>query len=350
MKNNYKAKNNTNMQEKKNSFTPWFSDGYEGPEFRNSKVKNYLSLTPQYIKNELDKYVVNQDEACQKIAVMMYQHLHGHRFVGLLAGPTGSGKSFIAECLKETFPDLVYIRDVSNLTCDGWNGDKKVSTLFRGVHNPYSYNGVIYPLIFLDECDKMFAPHTSSAGENVSESVQSELLTVIHGGKVEFRESSENYQGKNKLVTVDTSNMSFLFAGAFEKRALQIADEESGPSIGFGSSHEKKKSYDRDLTMEDVRRAGCMSEMCGRIQKLVCLNKLDEDVFREMLNIKNKGPVYEMEKEFNIPILISDKKKDEIAHNAYVSGLGIRGMKNAIRDYIDELTWEDCHAKALEIV
>lgn len=333
----------------KKPFTPWFSDEYVGPEYRNSKVKDYLSLTPQDIKMELEKYVVNQEEACRKIAVMLYQHLQGHRFVGLLAGPTGSGKSFITECLKVAFPDLVYLRDVSNLTNDGWKGDKKVSTLFRGVHNPYSYNGKIYPLIILDECDKLFAPRTSSGGENVSESIQAELLTVIHGGEIEFSESSGDFKSKDKMTSVDTRNISFLFAGAFEKRARQIADEESGASIGFGASHKKLQSYSRELTMEDIREAGCMSEMCGRIQKLICLNKLEESAYLEMLSIRDRGPVYEMEKEFNIPIFISDKKKKEIAHNAYVSGFGIRGIKNMIRDYIDELTWEDCHAKALDI-
>ncbi len=187
---------------------------------------------------------------------MMYQHLQGHRFVGLLAGPTGSGKSFIAESLKATFPDIVYIRDVSNLTCDGWKGDKKVSSLFREVHNPYSYNGKVYPLIFLDECDKLFSPHVSSAGENVSESIQSELLTVIHGGEVEFIEKPRDCMDRERTVVVDTSHMSFLFAGAFERKARQIADKESGASMGFGASLVKLQSYNRDLKMEDVREAG----------------------------------------------------------------------------------------------
>ena len=130
---------------------------------------------------------------------------------------------------------------------------------------------------------------------------------------------------------------------------MAIAEKESGSSIGFGASHEKLLSYNRDLTMEDVREAGCIRELCGRIQKIVCLDRFDEGKFLEMLSFKGRGPVYEMEQEFRIPIRISRKKKEEIAHNAYVSGLGIRGMKNAIREYIDELTWEDCNAKALHI-
>ncbi|MCR5674312.1 MAG: AAA family ATPase [Lachnospiraceae bacterium] len=325
---------------------PWYDEDYRGPAMRNSRVKDYLSLTPQDIKAELEKSVVNQEEACRRVAVMMYQHLHGHRFVGMLAGPTGSGKSFIAESLKEIFPDVVYIRDVSNVTCDGWKGNKKVGTLFKGVHPPYSCSGRIYPVLFLDECDKMFSPKTSSGEENVSESVQYEFLSAIHGGEVEVAEAGNG----RPTSRTDTSRMSFLFAGAFEKKAGEIAARESGASIGFGADHTKPASYDRELTMEDVHEAGCISELCGRIQRIIPLNRIDESGFRSMLDIRDRGPVYELEREFRLPIRISDARKDEIAHNAFATGLGIRGMKNSIRTYIDELTWEDCNAGKLDIM
>ncbi len=327
-------------------YAPWYSDEYKIPGSENSDVRDYLSLTPQDIKRELEQNVVNQDEACRKIAILMYQHLQGHRFVGMLAGPTGSGKSFIAENLKAAFPNLVYIRDVSNLTCDGWSGVNKVSTLFKGVRYSYDTAGGPYPLMFLDECDKMFSVKMNAGVENVSESVQYELLTVIHGGEVEIKTITERGPVFSK---VDTSKMSFLFAGAFEKKAKDIATKESGASIGFGSSHARLSTYNRELTMDDVREAGCITELCGRIQKLICLNKIGEEDFVNMLNFTDRGPVNELQNEFGITINISKSKKEEIAHNAYVSGLGIRGIKNTIREYIDELMWEDCHAMILEI-
>ena len=330
-------------------FIPWFANEYVQSVNKRGRFKDYLSLTPQDIMKGLEKNVIHQDEACKKVSIMMYQHLQGHRFVGLLAGPTGSGKSYIAESLKEMFPDLVYIRDVSNVTCDGWKGAKKVSSLFRGVKNPTAYNGKIYPILFLDECDKMFSPKFSSGGENVSDSVQSEFLTVIHGGQIEVKEENTDFAvGESKRV-VDTSRMSFLFAGAFEKTALSIAEEEAGATIGFGATGRNFSSYDRELTMEDIKEAGCTTELCGRINKLVCLNKFEEHDFREMLDCTSRGPIYELQKEFNMLISISNQKKDEIAHDAFVSEHGIRGMKNAIREYIDELIWEDCYARTLEI-
>ena len=329
-------------------FIPWYAEEYQPGTPTAGSERDYLALTPRDIKRELEKNVLNQDEACRKVAVMMYQHLHGHRFVGLLAGPTGSGKSFIADSLKSLFPDIVYLRDVSNVSCDGWKGNKKVSNLFDGVSEICRNGKTIRPLLFLDECDKMFSPKINSGQENVSESVQAEFLTVLQGGEVEVREKNDN--GRDFRRTLYTGHMSFLFAGAFEKRARAVAAKESGSSFGFGSSSANKlSSYDLELTMEDVREAGCTAEFSGRIQKLICLQKFGEEDFRKMLDARDRGPVYEMEREFGIPITISDLKKQEIAHEAYVSGLGVRGMKNVIREYIDELTWINYRAKELEI-
>ncbi len=343
----------TKTNRKKTEYIPWYADEYTGPVLQNCRVRDYLSLTPRDIKQELEKHVVNQEEACRKIAVMMYQHLQGHRFVGLLAGPTGSGKSFIAYNLKTAFPDLVHIWDVSNVTCDGWKGDKKVTTLFKGVTEPRSYKGRVYPLLFLDECDKLFHPKYSY-GENVSESIQSEFLSVIHGTEIKIREQNDEEPGMMRMVhstrTIDTSKISFLFAGAFEKRARAVAEKEAGPAIGFNADRNTPQSYSRELTAEDIQEAGCMAELCGRIQKIVCLGKLKEEDFLEMLHMSDRGPVYELEQEFGIPIRISEDKMKELAHEAYAGGLGIRGIKNGIREYIDELMWENCRAKTFEIM
>ncbi len=323
---------------------PWYSKEYTGPIRRNSKIKDYLTLSPQDIKRELEQHVVGQEEACKQVAIIMYQHLHGHRSVNLLAGPTGSGKSFLAETLQKIFPDVVYLRDISNVTNDGWSGGKKVASLFHGVHNPFSYNGRIYPLLVLDECDKLFAPKISSGGENVSASVQAEFLSVIHGGEVQFKEE------KDKIFTINTRPMSFLFAGAFEKQAKSIAEKESGSSMGFGASFEKIQSYNRAITIEDVQEAGCIAELCGRMQKVISLNKLDEAQFLSMLGNKGAGPVFELEQEFNIRMYLSEAKKSEMAHNACQSGLGVRGIKNQLRCYIDEAIWEDCNTHYVEVV
>ncbi|MCR4792669.1 MAG: AAA family ATPase [Lachnospiraceae bacterium] len=330
------------------NYIPWYADEYRISSYAEKKKITpamYSDLTPQDIYKNLIKDVVDQDEACRKVSVMMYRHIRGSRFVGMLAGPTGSGKSFIAESLSKMFPDVIYIRDISNVSCDGWTGSKKVNDLFHGVKTADENPGKINPVIFLDECDKMFKPKYAAGKENVSESVQAEFLTVIQGGMVLV--SPENYRVTKKAI--NTAKISFLFAGAFEKKAEAIAEAASGPSLGFGASFEKAKPYSRELTMDDVMQAGCMRELCGRIQKIINLNPFSEEDFRQILDITDRGPLYELEHELEMPIRISEDRKNEIAHNAYASGLGIRGMKNSIREYADELIWDDCKAKVLEI-
>ena len=320
-------------------YIPWYSDEYRiSSRAADRSRKNFCEMTPFEIRDELLKSVIDQDEACRKVAMMVYQHLHGHRFVGMLAGPTGSGKSFIADTLNDMFPGLIYIRDISNVTCDGWSGGKKVSSLFEGISGCYEESRGPAPIMFLDECDKMFAPKTSSARENVSEQVQGEFLTVIHGGS--FRVKDE---------AVNTRRMSFLFAGAFEKKADLIAADDGGPAIGFGSSIVKNRSYSRELTMEDIHEAGCINELCGRIQRLVNLSPISEDTYVRILEDHDKGPVHDLEKEFGLRLEVTPERAEEIAHHAYSLGMGIRGIRNTLRAQIDDLMWEDLSARCLHI-
>ncbi len=316
---------------------------YSAPESSRSREKGYADLKPKDICKKLEAKVFNQSEACQLLSAMIYRHFQGSRFVWMLAGPTGSGKSFIVETLKEMFPDVVYVRDVSNVTNDGWKGSKKVSSLFNGVTDTCSAGKIIHPVIFLDECDKMMAPRTASGGENTSESIQGEFLSAIQGTEM------ETGTGPNGKRMIDTGTCSFIFAGAFAKRADAVAEKERGASIGFDASRKEVLAYTKEITMEDVRAAGCISELCGRIQGVTSLNRFDESAFRKMLDLKGSGPIYELEKQFKTKIHISDAKKDELAHYASESGLGVRGMKNLISQSIYVLTWQDCDADEYEI-
>ena len=223
--------NDTDTDEEIESI-PWYGTGYIYTTHH--KSGNYLSMTPQDIKSELERYVIGQEEACKQTAIMMYQHLHGHRTVGLLAGPTGSGKSYITESLQKIFPDVVYLREISNLTRDGWSGQKKASTLFKDVKDPYGYGGKIHPLIVLDECDKCFSPNFSSTGECVSEGVQSELLAAIHGADIEVKiesvewVSNASVEGKlfdkNTNAAFDASN----YPDAVANGVFFVALEDNG--------------------------------------------------------------------------------------------------------------------------
>lgn len=325
---------------------PWYAGDYNETADSVLTIPDYLSLKPADIYRELTAKVADQDEACRQVAIMMYQHLHGHRSVSLIAGPTGSGKSFISECLQSMFPGIVYLRDVSNLSKDGWSGSKKMGSLFKNLRIPAGYNGIIYPLIVLDECDKLFAPSTNSAYENVSDEIQSELLSVIHGGIIEVK---ERIGDKDEHRPLDTRPMSFLFAGSFEKKARAIAEDTSPARLGFGAVFKEISLYERELSFEDIMEAGCIPELCGRIQRIINLHPFDESLFRKILDETKRGPLAELEAEFGIHLHVSNNKKDALAEAAFFAGHGMRGIKRELRKCIDEAIWNDCEAKEIEI-
>ncbi len=319
----------------------WYSTEYIVPSNSGIAPNDYLNLKPQEIYRMLTKHVIEQDEACKAVAIMMYQHLHGHRSVNILAGPTGSGKSFMTETLKDIFPDVVLLRNIADLTCDGWSGGKKVRSLFQDV-SPVQARNIFGKLMVLDEADKCFSPKTTSSGGMPSEDVQGELLAVIHGSALSLPNS------KDSSLSVDTRKMSFLFAGAFERQARKKAAAKS-TGIGFGASLEKAESYSEVITMEDIHAAGCINELCGRIGTIIPLNKITPDSYRRMLNTRDSGPLYELEKEFGIKFRISESAKDSICHTACSSELGVRSIKNQLRSYIDSAIWNDTDIQCIEI-
>lgn len=311
---------------------PWYEAGYIPDVSDKSSVNDYLKLTPKDIYKTLTKHVLEQEEACRAVSIMMFQHLHGHRGTAILAGPTGSGKSFLAENLKKIFPDVVFLRSIADLTSDGWSGNKKVVNLFGGIESTYIPGTEISRLLFLDEADKCFQFKPSARGGAPSEDVQGELLSVIHGEEITVSPD------KNTAITLDTSKFSFLFAGAFDKQQKDKAEESGG--IGFGSKVVKDEAYNAPITLNDIRMAGCISELCGRIGSVIQLTRIPADSYRKMLDTHQSGPIYELEQEFKICFHISQSAKDEISHRAWQSKLGVRAIKNELRSYIDAATWE----------
>ena len=220
---------------------PWYEDGFIPEVSEGHSTQDYLKLTPKDIYNILIKNVLEQETACRAVAVMTFQHLHGHRSTAILAGPTGSGKTFLAETLKRAFPDVVYLRSISDLSQDGWTGSKKVINLVAGIESTYIPGTEISRLLFLDEADKCFQYKPSARGGVPSEDIQGELLSFIHGEELSVSPD------KNTTITLDTSKFSFLFAGAFDKQQRGKAEESGG--IGFGTKVVKDEAYSAPITM-----------------------------------------------------------------------------------------------------
>lgn len=293
--------------------------------------------TPKKIYEYLNRHVWKQDKAKKAASVIAYNCIErGVKSNAMFIGPTGSGKTHIWRCLKNIFPDRIEIVDGSNLTMDGWRGEKKWGSL---IQSPI-FRADKKTILVIDEADKMLSPKYSSSGENVSHSVQSEGLAMIEGTRMEVRENSVAY-------SIDTSRISFVFCGAFSRKAKDIAQKESETRIGFGAVRKEERAYGRPLTEADLLAFGVMPEFLGRIQRIVNLEPMTADDYYRITEDLNSF-LTRIKKQYGANVRLTPKMRHELAETAYNSGLGIRGMENQIRAMLDEAIFEDCSRQCFQ--
>lgn len=317
----------------------WYDDrvilNIDSVETENTtKVKEAGTNKPQDIYNYLNQKVWKQDEAKKAAAILVNNALEGRKQNMMFVGPTGCGKTHIFRCLQEKYPNIIEIVDASNITQEGWKGQKKWSTLLA---SPQFANNE-HTILVLDEIDKMLAPQITSGGENTSLAIQSEALKIIEGTKVKINKENTEY-------TVDTSKISFVLCGAFSQKAHSIAEDMSGSSIGFGTSHDKVQAYSQKITAKDVVDFGAMPEFMGRIERVVNLEKMTDKDYQNLLTDCIHGPIQELEDTYKISIHISESKCEKLALEAAKSGFGIRGIKNMIRSELDNARFENYNLK-----
>lgn len=325
-----------------NSTLPWYDDRVKKVSNVTRNTGNNTSRicdTPKKIYAYLDKRVWKQDAAKRAAAILAYNSLYREvKENAMFVGPTGCGKTYIWRCLQELFPDKVEIVDGSNITADGWKGDKKWSTL---LDSPIICSGE-QAILVIDEADKMLAPKYSSHSENVSQSIAAEGLKMMEGTIADVKSGSFTYQ-------VDTSRISFVLCGAFSNKANEIArDSNNGSSIGFGATPHTVKAYDQPLTTQDLIEYGVMPEFMGRIQRIVNLQSMTlEDYYR--IVDSGCGPVRRVQEQYKVEISMTKSRRRELAEDAFQSGLGVRGMENRIRQLVDDAIFEDCNQQSFEL-
>lgn len=295
-------------------------------------------LKPSSVVAELDKYVIGQEEAKRALAVSVVNHLYTSEYNGaspefnlarsniMLAGPSGSGKTLLVKTLARIVDKPLAIVDITEYSQTGYVG-KEISEILEElvVTCDHDKNKIESSIIFIDELDKI-STH-GSTGEVSTSGVQRSLLKLIEGGKTNVTVGPKSAIGSNKME-IDTSDILFIFGGAFTNFVKDVKKNNDKAVVGFGDSTSKK--VNTKLDHENLIKAGLLSELVGRIGTIVELNKLTEE---DLLSILT-DPVDSVVNQYaklgelrDINLKLTKKELKEIVKEAVDIGTGARALR-----------------------
>ncbi len=292
---------------------------------------------PRTIYEFLRDKVYKQDMACKAAAMILYNHINKITSCNFFCGPPGVGKTYIWQIIKQYLYPYVIIEDSSRITKTGWVGNNKVtSPLFQ--IDPKVKDGYI---IVFDEFDKLCKPQYSK-DENISSAIQSELLTLIQPNVDKMRLKNSN----DKEYNVRIDNISWVFCGSFAEAAEREAKKKSCSGLGFGAVKNESKPFDEELSVQNLIDFGVIPEVVSRATRLVNLRPLSVADYEFLLMKHPNSPVFQLEEKYSLgegfikKHIVKRKEMQEIALNAFESGLGVRSTTAALQRRIDDYVFE----------
>ena len=336
----------------------------EGERLEDSNFGDINILSPKEIKDKLDEYVIGQAESKKTLAVAVYNHYTRIRHFDnkkeddvelaksnvLLIGPTGSGKTLLAQTLARILHVPFAIADATTLTEAGYVGDDVENVLVRLIHAAdMDIHAAERGIIYIDEIDKI-----ARKSENISitrdvsgEGVQQALLKIIEGTVATVPPQGGRKHPHQELLEIDTTNILFIVGGAFEGLEKKIKDRTSKKSMGFGAVIEEKEVEQGILLQkvmpEDLVKHGLIPELIGRLPIITTLENLDEEALIKILKEPKNALIKQYQKFFeyeDVQLEFKDETLVKIAKEAIRRKIGARGLRSIMEALMLDLMYE----------